>query len=221
MEKVKIYATQLNAFDSLDKYQFILSCLTPEKKIQIQQLKRLEDKLRSLKAEWLIRTLAGNILHLSPNELILKPTIYGKPYIENAKGLYFNLSHSEKWIACALSSDEVGIDIEKISQIDFSTITNFFSTEEIKALNSISKSNKIAYFYDLWTLKESFLKTIGKGLSLPLDSFSITFNNVSIELKSNLNYSVFFKQYQIDPDYKLSVCSKIGSFEDSVEIIHF
>ena len=37
----------------------------------------------------------------------------------------------------------------------------------------MNSDEKINYFYDLWTLKESYIKTIGKGLYTPLNSFSI------------------------------------------------
>ncbi|MCX2829795.1 4'-phosphopantetheinyl transferase superfamily protein [Bacillus pseudomycoides] len=73
----------------------------------------------------------------------------------------------------------------------------FFSDEEVEDLNTRSSVGKIDYFYDLWTLKENYIKAIGKGLSIPLN---------------------FFTQYQIDSNYKLSVWATSNRFPKKVII---
>ncbi|WP_257149478.1 4'-phosphopantetheinyl transferase family protein [Bacillus cereus] len=45
--------------------------------------------------------------------------------------------------------------------------------KEIEDLNLKVLTEKNDYFYDLWTLKESYIKAIGTGLSTPFNSFTI------------------------------------------------
>lgn len=69
----------------------------------------------------------------------------------------------------------------------------FFSDEEVEDLNTRSLVGKIDYFYDLWTLKESYIKAIGKGLSIPLNSFTIKKNKEEgIIVKQDDLYSSYF-----------------------------
>ncbi|MEX1029766.1 MAG: 4'-phosphopantetheinyl transferase superfamily protein [Paenibacillaceae bacterium] len=42
----------------------------------------------------------------------------------------------------------------------------FFSFDENKDLLDKPPNQRLAYFYDLWTLKESFIKAVGKGSML-------------------------------------------------------
>lgn len=221
MNGVKIYATQLNTSDTLDKYDFILSCLTYEKRKRVLSFKQTDDQLRSLKGEWLIRSLLSEILSLSFNKLSLDINNYGKPYIKNVKGIHYNISHSSNWIVCAIANEKVGIDIEKIELIDYSIFSTCLSTNEIECLYSQPTEKQLLLFYDLWTLKESFYKCIGEGFFIPLNSLSIDPSTYNLTFEESSRYPVSFKQYPIDPLYKLSVCSMNNSFTDNITIVTF
>ncbi|WP_142334820.1 4'-phosphopantetheinyl transferase family protein, partial [Bacillus pseudomycoides] len=90
-----------------------------------------------------------------------------------------------------------------ICPIEIDVVSQLFSVKEIEDLNLKLPIEKDDYFYDLWTLKESYVKAIGKGLSIPLNSFTIKKSEEGITIDPNNIYSPYFlKQYQIDPDYK-------------------
>ena len=85
----------------------------------------------------------------------------GKPTIP---GLHFNIAHSNRQVICGFSKTAcLGIDIEKISLIDFTDFSTMFSSKEWKAIKS--SSNPMKSFYWFWTRKESIIKALGLSLS--------------------------------------------------------
>lgn len=77
-------------------------------------------------------------------------------------------------MVCTTANFNVGIDIEKVSEIEALKLANeFFQRKNFYDISNMNSDEQINYFYDLWTLKESYIKTIGKGLYIPLNSFSI------------------------------------------------
>ena len=96
---------------------------------------------------------------------------------------------------------------------------NFINSQ----LNIISDADKKKnLFFDFWTVKESYLKAIGTGLTKPLNTFTVVKNADSIQLVDNENDNlVFVKQYSFIDNYKLSVCAFENEFDDKVNIIEF
>ena len=82
----------------------------------------------------------------------------------------FNVSHTGNYVACALSDEPVGIDIEQMRPSDQKIAERFFTLDE-RAY--ISANDSTASFYEIWTKKESRIKWEGRGLSKPLPSFSV------------------------------------------------
>jgi len=48
-----------------------------------------------------------------------------------------------------------------------------FSRDERAALRSCSPGNRTNLFYEFWTCKEACIKADGRGLSVPLDQFTV------------------------------------------------
>jgi 4'-phosphopantetheinyl transferase len=76
---------------------------------------------------------------------------------------------------------EVGIDIEYMREIeDARDIVNLsFSSHERQILSDLPPAELKEAFYTFWAAKEAFLKGVGKGLSYPLDRFSILFSKTT------------------------------------------
>ena len=84
----------------------------------------------------------------------------GKPYLVSEPGVHFSLSHSGDWAVCAVSDHPVGVDIEKCEQGRRDIASRFFHREEVRYLNTLLPSMRDKAFYQLWTLKESFVKSL-------------------------------------------------------------
>lgn len=99
----------------------------------------------------------------------------GKPFIEGEHAPHFNLSHSGDRAALAVCADHpVGIDIEAIRPIREQIAERYFSPDEVRALSALPGADQVAGFFRCWTRKEAVVKARGGGLSIPLDSFTVS-----------------------------------------------
>jgi 4'-phosphopantetheinyl transferase len=179
---------------------------------------RREDKESALVGDMLIRQMLFRHFGYASLKAPFTLNQFGKPYLEGQSGMHFNLSHAGDWIVCAVDSSPIGIDVEQIQSIDMAIAAHYFSAAEHAALLAIPLGNRIASFFDLWTLKESYIKAIGKGLSETLSHFTIDFSYNEIKLISTKEEDAKwqFRQYEIDPAYKLSICAGNDSFPNQV-----
>ena len=159
---------------------------------------------------------------LAEKDIKLLKTDSGKPYIEGLL-VHFNLSHATDYVVCAMSDQEIGIDIEKIRAVNFKKIAKrFFCESEYEDLLAKKQPEQLNYFFQLWTLKESYLKWLGTGLRIPLNScsFKVTDEKISCKRDGKVLESPYFKQLSFE-GYQLSVCSPISEFPDEVMRINF
>lgn len=197
-------------------YKEMLTYVSKDKARRVSQFYYLDDAYRTLLGDLLIRSEICKMLNISNDSIRCKYNESGKPYLID-ESLCFNLTHSKDWIVAMFDKRPVGIDVEYINEFNIKKIIDFFSNEEILELNNRPESEKLEYFYDLWTLKESYVKCIGEGLFIPLDSFTIIKNYNEIRIKHNTSEKYYFKQYDIAPFYKLSVCSTSENLPQSIE----
>lgn len=93
---------------------------------------------------------------------------YGKPLIN---GIDFNISHSGNYVVLVIGNSEIGIDIEYKKERNIELIEKFFTEQEQQFIKSAN--DPLLAFYQVWTLKEAYLKAVGKGLYKKLSSFTI------------------------------------------------
>ena len=126
----------------------------------------------------LIRTVLSKYSSTDPGDWQFEENRYGRPELSrksNAPLIRFNLSHTSGVVACIVALErDVGIDVEDITRRTetIELADRFFSLEEAAALRGLRREDQTERFFSYWTLKESYIKAIGTGLSMPLDSFS-------------------------------------------------
>jgi 4'-phosphopantetheinyl transferase len=146
---------------------------------------------------------------------------YKRPYQLHKQKVDFNISHSGKWVTCAISErNKVGIDVQEINERASTYVgIRFYSDKEANTLLSLNDHEKRLYFFHIWTLKESYIKAKSETFAIPLNSFYFDVTHQEsprfyTEMLEEQN-KWLFKSFCIDNNnYWLSVCSYK---EDTVE----
>lgn len=126
----------------------------------------------------LVRSVLSRYAHISPRAWRFGKNEFGRPFIANAEGpaLSFNLSHTKGMVVMAVSAPQaIGVDVENYGEraAPLDVAGHFFSPLEAKQLYALPKEAQQERFFHYWTLKEAYIKAEGKGLTIPLDEFSM------------------------------------------------
>lgn len=167
--------------------------------------KQTADRIRTLAAGLLIRYgLEQKGIAYEDADFALDR--FGKPYLLSAPKLHFNVSHSGEYAACAISHQEIGIDMEGISErfegekgkkrMD-RVADRIFSDREKCYLERCSEGERAEVFVKLWTRKECYAKAYGEGIRMDFSKID------------TLKEDHFFSR-RIG-DYWLSVCGRTES----------
>lgn len=202
----------INCFDlsevTIEQYDKCYRIVSEERRKRADRYQTLESSKVCIFSEVLLRYSFFQIYGKSI-ELHIECNTYGKPYIKNEKEFFFNISHSGKWIVMAFGSHEVGVDIEQIRwNSSLERVTSmFFTKEEREYIFCDTNQSDIAKrFTKIWTLKECYMKFLGKGFSKGFLSFSVDGKNEKV--KDDLEEQIIIKSNILGNDYILSVCSK-------------
>ncbi|WP_440068647.1 4'-phosphopantetheinyl transferase family protein [Streptosporangium sp. OZ121] len=167
-----------------------------------------EDRKRCLAAGVLLRYALLERHGLPVRDLVVARNEFGKPFLVNRPGLHFNLSHSGRWVACATSATEIGVDIEHTSAgaVD---IAHRFTPDEHAYISAAPAGARARRLVQIWTLKESYVKYLGRGLNVPLNSFSVSARDRRPKvLRGRLDTRPFLKQVTHEGDYWIAECSE-------------
>lgn len=217
----KVAAVKLPDTIGIQEYDRCASFISEERRTQNKRFIRKEDANRSLFAELLPRAMICRDLGVRNRDIQFVKNKYGKPLLFGHEDFHFNISHSGTWVVMIWGHNNVGIDIEKIQKNDLGIARRFFAPLEYDDLLLQSETERMEYFYDLWTLKESYIKAIGTGLSTPLDSFSIRMKDDHKFLLEDNSESCQFLQFEIDPEYKLSACIFGNHLPTSIQLLDY
>lgn len=140
------------------------------------------DKLRFLTGRTLIRAIAGTRLGVEPEAVVLDSSCYacgkphGKPTIVAAGAPAVSISHSGERVALAVvDGPPVGIDVEEIRDAKVDDLAGIaFSAIERDEFAAVPRPAHRAAFFTYWARKEAVLKATGKGMSIPMNTFTLS-----------------------------------------------
>ena len=144
---------------------------------QLTKYHHIKHQHRFLIGRVLTRSVLSSCTGIPPGSLLFSKNSYGRPLLqsEQSSSIRFNLSYTEGLVALALvSGQEVGIDVEN-TRIDIDCLgiaEQYFSQSELNDLVRLPQELLKERFFEYWTLKESYVKAKGLGLSIPLNAFS-------------------------------------------------
>ncbi|KAJ8635327.1 hypothetical protein MRB53_009594 [Persea americana] len=177
-----------------DHFSSIVSLLPLHDRSAITRFMKSEDRIRALVSRLLQFVLVHEVLEIPFDEIIIKRTVEGKPYLvhENSGQILqfpnfnFNSSHHGDYVGIASEPlCIVGLDIvshaipKRETAIEFvrNFSSCFTSLEWNKIINSGSSNAILDEFYRYWCLKEAYIKAIGAGLGFRLDRLEFHHTN--------------------------------------------
>lgn len=171
-----------------------------------------------LQSKWAHRLLETALKRQYPeiDSIFLERDAKGKPFLPEHPGIHINLSHSGRYAACAIGEKPVGIDVEcHKGRKRRDLVVKKFHPKEQRAYEMASEDKRELLFYELWVLKESFMKAEGSGLGIPLNSFYMeeVYSGEGQVRQSRNDRSYYYKLYPFhDRALSLAVCSEEAVF---------
>ncbi|GAB5499670.1 MAG: hypothetical protein PsegKO_19810 [Pseudohongiellaceae bacterium] len=168
-----------HAIGSLD--QTHVDWLSDHERRRFRRLQLARRRQRYLLGKVFTRQVLSRYSATEPQAWQFAENAHGKPFIvgvevdAQAPALHFNLSHSRQRFVLAVSRvPATGVDVEfcvrkrRVSRL----AQRYFTAAESAWLLGLPASEQQQAFYQLWTLKEAYMKARGKGQALPLHGFA-------------------------------------------------
>ncbi len=157
-------------------FQCLADMLSPAERQRANSFRAKEHREKFEISRGVLRLLLGGYLATEPRLVEFEFGIHGKPSLRGPAGFHFNVAHSGEIALYAIGKLEVGIDIEQIRPMPnlLEVARRFFSAAEAMELARLSSAFRLQAFYNCWARKEAYIKALGVGLSLPLESFRVS-----------------------------------------------
>ena len=185
--KLKIYIGDITLLkNDAEFFGICYKSLSDFRKRKCDRYKQIPDKARCVGAGMML-DIALSEYGLSERDSIYILGENGKPSIDGHPEICFNLSHSGDRVMCAISDTPVGCDVEKIKPYrkNLDQIARRFFDENERKKIFIDAPKEAEVFYQIWTLKESYIKYTGEGMKCSFESFSVVDNLGEFAIKGN------------------------------------
>lgn len=166
-----LYATTDYGKVTEEQIRMMLRILPTDYKKHIETYKAPKTKVASTIAYFLLCYGLAKAQQCSLKDVTLPALAFqekGKPYLVDSP-YFFNISHSTSSVACGISTDEIGVDVQDIPKKYEIVVKKAMSKAEQELI--ADDSNPHQCFTRLWTLKEGMCKYNGLGLSANFASY--------------------------------------------------
>jgi 4'-phosphopantetheinyl transferase len=174
--QVQVWAVQLEA--SEDRFSQCLSCLSSDEKARAARFHFDEHRRAFILGRSVLRALLGELMETTPGQIQFSYGPKGKPgLVDSSSPIRFNASNSGNMAVYAFTEGcDIGIDVEQVRPVpEMDHIAKrFFASAETSELMALSERDRGQAFFNCWTRKEAYIKAVGDGLAVPLDSFHVT-----------------------------------------------
>lgn len=207
---IRIFATRVpDAVEAIGRAA-LLSATAPARGARLRRIRNERARERAAVADLLARWALGEFLHVDSRELHLARDSRGRPFLPGAARTHLSLTHSGEWAACAVGRAPLGIDVEREIPLEIDAMARILSPEEARDLSQRPRSERLRRFYELWTLKESYVKAVGLGWKIPPDSFTISIGpdgGIAVH-GQNARRGYHWRQYRLAREYPTAVCAR-------------
>ncbi len=170
-----LWAARPAAFTDAAHLDRLRAILTEEERARADRYRFAHDRRTSLVTRALVRVTLSRYCGVPPERWRFRANDHGRPDVASpATSLRFNVSHTEGLVVCLIGRGrELGVDAESLGRdrrwLDLAE--RFFAPAEARALREVPAARRPLRFLEYWTLKESYVKARGRGLTLPLSGF--------------------------------------------------
>ena len=217
--RIELWCAFLPDLDAAGLWDVYAVLLTDTERARQRRFHCAEDRRRDLAARALVRTVLSRYASVPPESWVFGADAHGRPRIaapQPAPALQFNIAHSGDLVAVGVASaNALGVDVEQLARKTETTrLERYFAPPEITRLRALPARERRLRFFELWTLKESYLKARGVGLRMPLHSLALEFPGpgaVRLSLAAAVPDRASrwaFAQFTLRDEYMLAVCAE-------------
>lgn len=138
---------------------------------------------------------------------VLDKTEQGKPFLWDLPQVQFSLSHGGDWVLCAVSDCPVGVDVEQ-PRCTMEIARRFFHPEEVSAVEALAEDERETALCRLWCAKEAFVKAMGGGLAMGLDSFAVELGKTGAMLHQSVTERPYLLHEYALGEHRICLCTE-------------
>lgn len=213
------YISEIGGDSLWPRYDALLS---EDERARQARFRFARDQRRHLVTRALVRTVLSRYAPVRPEDWVFSAGAHGRPAISappQAPPLEFNISHAADLVMLAVTTGRtLGVDTESVEAraAEIDGLDRYFAPEESAALLALPPDERRRRFFELWTLKESYIKARGMGLAIPLDAFRFELTGergLTLHMRPALaDSSAGWRVWQLGlrPDYLVAICAARG-----------